>query len=81
MQRHRRYWQEPDAFDPDRHDRPETVEPMRQCYMPFSKGPRVCLGAAFAQQEAAMRLPRWAVVLADHRGPDFDDLARLVGCQ
>ena len=56
MQRHRRYWQDPDAFDPDRHDRPETVEPMRQCYMPFSKGPRVCLGAAFAQQEAAMIL-------------------------
>ena len=56
MQRHRRYWQEPDAFDPDRFGRPETVEPQRHCYMPFSKGPRVCLGAAFAQQEGAIIL-------------------------
>ena len=54
--RHRRHWQEPDAFDPDRFDRPETVEAQRQCYLPFSKGPRVCLGAAFAQQEAAIIL-------------------------
>jgi cytochrome P450 len=56
MGRHRRYWQEPDAFDPDRFERPETVEPQRQCYMPFSKGPRVCLGASFAQQEGAIIL-------------------------
>ena len=56
MGRHRRYWQEPDAFDPDRFDRPETVEPQRHCYLPFSKGARVCLGAAFAQQEGAIIL-------------------------
>ncbi len=56
MGRHRRYWDNPDAFDPDRFDRPETVEPQRHCYMPFSKGARVCLGAAFAQQEAAIIL-------------------------
>lgn len=54
--RHRRYWQDPDAFDPDRFDRPETVEAQRNCFLPFSKGPRVCLGAAFAQQEAAIIL-------------------------
>jgi cytochrome P450 len=56
MGRHRRYWQTPDEFDPDRFDRPETVDAQRQCYLPFSKGPRVCLGAAFAQQEAAIIL-------------------------
>ena len=56
MGRHRRYWQEPDAFDPDRFDRPETVEPQRHCYLPFSKGARVCLGAEFAQQEGAIIL-------------------------
>jgi cytochrome P450 len=56
IQRHRRYWQEPDAFDPDRFDKPDTVEAQRQCYVPFSKGPRVCLGAAFALQEAAIIL-------------------------
>lgn len=54
--RHRRFWTEPDAFDPDRLDRPETTEAQRHCLLPFSKGPRVCLGAAFAQQEAAIIL-------------------------
>ena len=54
IHRHRRYWAEPDAFDPDRFDREETVETQRQCYMPFSKGQRVCLGSSFALQEAAI---------------------------
>ena len=56
IQRHRRHWQNPDAFDPDRFDRPETREAERQCYIPFSKGPRVCLGASFALQEATIIL-------------------------
>jgi cytochrome P450 len=56
IQRHRRYWTGPDVFDPDRFDRPETTEAQRHCYIPFSKGPRVCLGASFALQEAAIIL-------------------------
>ena len=56
IQRHRKYWQNPDAFDPDRFDRPETKDAERQCYIPFSKGPRVCLGASFALQEATIIL-------------------------
>ena len=54
MQRHRRYWQEPDVFDPERFDRDESTESLRNCYFPFSKGPRVCIGASFAQQEAIL---------------------------
>jgi cytochrome P450 len=56
MQRHRRYWQRPDEFDPDRFDRAESEESLRACYFPFSKGPRVCIGASFAQQEAILVL-------------------------
>ena len=56
LHRHRKQWQDPDAFDPDRFDRPETREAERNCYIPFSKGPRVCLGASFALQEAAIIL-------------------------
>jgi cytochrome P450 len=56
IHRHRNHWQTPDAFDPDRFDRPETKEAERQCYIPFSKGPRVCLGASFALQEATIIL-------------------------
>jgi cytochrome P450 len=56
IQRHRRYWKNPDVFDPDRFDRAESTESLRQAYLPFSKGPRVCLGAAFALQEATLIL-------------------------
>lgn len=56
LHRHRRHWKAPDDFDPDRFDRDDTVTAQRQAYLPFSKGPRVCLGAAFALQEAALIL-------------------------
>jgi cytochrome P450 len=54
IHRHRVHWQTPDVFDPDRFDRPETAQCQRDAYLPFSKGPRVCLGASFALQEAAL---------------------------
>ena len=54
LQRHRRYWDRPDEFDPDRFDRNSSLESLRSCYIPFSKGPRVCIGASFAQQEAIL---------------------------
>lgn len=56
QQRHRAHWPAPDAFDPDRFSRPESTEAVRQAYMPFSMGPRVCAGAAFALQEATLLL-------------------------
>lgn len=49
-------WPNPDAFDPDRFDTPEGREAVRQAYLPFSLGPRVCPGAAFALQEATLML-------------------------
>lgn len=54
LQRHRRHWNRPDEFDPDRFDRDEDAAALRSCYIPFSKGPRVCIGASFAQQEAIL---------------------------
>jgi cytochrome P450 len=56
IQRHRDIWANPDAFDPDRYEREETRESMRQGYLPFGMGPRVCMGAAFALQEATLIL-------------------------
>ena len=46
----------PHAFDPDRFTQPEQAEACRRAYMPFGKGPRVCVGAGFAQQEAMLVL-------------------------
>ncbi|MEM6618170.1 MAG: cytochrome P450 [Pseudomonadota bacterium] len=54
--RHKRFWDDPDAFDPDRWDRPETKSPAREAYIPFSSGPRVCTGAAFAMVEGVLLL-------------------------
>ena len=56
IQRHRSYWERPDVFDPDRYAREETKESLRCAYIPFSAGPRVCLGASFAMQEATLIL-------------------------
>ena len=56
IQRHRVHWAKPDIFDPDRYDRAETKDSMRCAYLPFGLGPRVCMGAAFAMQEAVMVL-------------------------
>jgi cytochrome P450 len=56
IHRHRELWQSPDDFDPDRYAAEETRESLRQAYLPFGMGPRVCMGAAFALQEAALIL-------------------------
>lgn len=56
LQRHRKWWPNPDAFDPDRFDQASNKEAIKHAYMPFSMGARVCLGAAFALQEAVLIL-------------------------
>jgi cytochrome P450 len=50
LHRHRKYWPDPDAFDPDRFA-PGAPPPDRHLYLPFGAGPRICLGAAFAMTE------------------------------
>jgi cytochrome P450 len=56
LQRHRNWWPAPDAFDPDRYNDDESRESLKQAYLPFGMGPRVCMGASFALQEAALIL-------------------------
>lgn len=64
IQRHRTLWRDPDVFDPDRYAADEAKESLRQAWLPFGMGQRVCLGAAFAQQEGALIL---ATLLAGWR--------------
>lgn len=52
LHRHRLLWDRPDAFDPDRFLSP----PDRYAFLPFGAGPRVCIGASFALQEAVIIL-------------------------
>jgi len=64
LHRHERLWADPDAFDPDRWQRPETKESQRDAYVPFSAGPRVCTGAGFAMAEGVILL---ALIVAAFR--------------
>jgi cytochrome P450 len=52
LHRHRRLWQNPDIFDPTRFVGRARDEIDRFAYMPFGFGPRMCIGQAFALQEA-----------------------------
>jgi cytochrome P450 len=56
VHRHRRLWNEPDAFDPRRFLPERRASIDRFAYLPFGAGPRVCIGASFALQEAVLVL-------------------------
>lgn len=56
IHRHRALWDRPDEFDPDRFTTTAGRASARDAYLPFSSGPRVCIGVAFAHQEAALIL-------------------------
>jgi cytochrome P450 len=56
IHRHRDLWEQPDAFNPDRYNNEQSRESLKNAYLPFSMGPRVCIGAAFALQEAVLVL-------------------------
>ncbi len=57
LQRHRKLWDEPDAFIPDRFA--EKGGRHRFQYLPFGAGPRTCVGAQFATAEALTVLAHW----------------------
>jgi len=47
-------WDEPDTFRPERFADRKKVD--RYAYLPFGDGPRICIGASFALQEAVIIL-------------------------
>ena len=59
IHRHRRLWDDPDAFDPDRFAPGREVERHRFQYIPFGGGPRTCVGMRFAITEALVILAHW----------------------
>lgn len=52
--RHRLLWDNPDHFMPDRFADRKSID--RYAYLPFGDGPRICIGASFALQEAVIIL-------------------------
>jgi cytochrome P450 len=56
LHRHRRLWDRPDVFDPSRFLGVAKASIPRFAYLPFGAGPRTCIGASFALQEAILVL-------------------------
>lgn len=77
VHRHRDLWERPNEFDPDRFD--GGLDQVPCAYIPFGQGPRICIGAAFAMQEAMLIL---ASLTRRYRfepgpGPDPEPTSRL----
>ena len=56
IQRHPALWNEPDRFDPDRFSPENSQHRHRLAAIPFSAGPRNCIGALFARIEMQIHL-------------------------
>ncbi|WP_102224516.1 cytochrome P450 [Acidimangrovimonas sediminis] len=64
LHRHERLWDNPDGFDPGRWETENGRACLRNAYIPFSTGPRVCPGAGFAMAEGPLLL---SMILRDFR--------------
>lgn len=63
MHRDKRYWKEPEKFDPERFLEPAPDRP-KFAYLPFGGGPRMCIGNNFAMMEMVLTL---AVILRNFK--------------
>ena len=54
LHRHKKLWERPDSFIPDRFFGENRIAIKRFQYLPFGLGRRVCIGQRFAMQEAAI---------------------------
>jgi len=62
LHRNHLLWSDPDTFHPERFKDRKSIP--RYAYLPFGDGPRICIGASFALQEAVVIL---ATLLSRHR--------------
>jgi len=71
LHRHRRFWNDPTAFMPDRFAGKAAPWIQMPAYIPFGAGPRICIGLSFALTEAqvvlASLLARYRIGLPDAR--------------
>jgi cytochrome P450 len=67
LHRHRKHWDNPTAFTPDRFTGKLSPWTGAGAFLPFGAGPRICIGATFAMAEAhimlATLLPRFRITL------------------
>lgn len=72
LHRNELLWDEPNSFKPERFADRKSVA--RYAYLPFGDGPRICIGASFALQEAviilATLLPKFKFAPIEGRDPE-----------
>ena len=56
LHRHPAFWENPDLFDPERFTPERSASRHKHAYIPFSIGPRQCIGNSFALLEASLIL-------------------------
>eukprot|EP00116_Pleurobrachia_bachei_P016161 sb/3476423/ len=56
LHRHKQFWQDPEVFDPDRFHPDNSKGITDFTYLPFSAGPRNCIGMKLANATFAMTL-------------------------
>jgi cytochrome P450 len=74
IHRHRRLWDDPERFDPDRFSPEGAAGRPRFAYLPFGAGPRVCIGQVLALNESILIL----ATLAQHYSPRLAPGAQVV---
>jgi cytochrome P450 len=63
------YWQDPEAFDPDRFSPERSADRPKFVYLPFGAGPRQCIGNQFALIEAQLSVATLAQSYRLHLEP------------
>lgn len=63
------YWENPDAFDPDRFSPERSASRPKFVYVPFGAGPRQCIGYQFALIEAHLSVATFAQRFRFHLVP------------
>jgi cytochrome P450 len=74
LHRHEALWNAPDLFDPENFSPEAKARQHRFQYIPFGAGPRICIGSAFAMNEALLILAEWLSRYRFRLDPDHDVL-------
>jgi cytochrome P450 len=65
-----RWWENPDAFEPERFSPDREAKIRKYAYIPFGGGPRICIGNSFAMMEARLLLATIASRYTLHLAPN-----------
>jgi cytochrome P450 len=74
LHRHPAFWENPDQFDPERFTPERSAGRDKYAYLPFSIGPRQCIGNSFSMLEASLILASIAQRFELHLLPGIEVL-------